>query len=535
MLLLMAMVFMACNTQPKTTFELRGYIEGLEEGQIILTAAVGRDLSPDTAFIENGAFVFTGDIPEPAQYRLEFPDRQGRITFYAENARMTMKAHIDSLMMRGGGPRIEGGQTQNHHNEFQAREQALAEEFGIPQMRERMQGSGRSSVEEREKFLQAMEKYNTARRQLVPQFIEDYPASHFSAFLIRQHAHGKSAVDIEDELFLLHPSLSGFHVVMSLREQVESMKEAEIGIENIITDAENLVYRVNDSFAGESHQGVVYMGIDSKDQIHALNQNGTVSVIAPSGQLLHSFQTAIPPRPEGVPSAITLDDNDLIYVIATLYRIETVRSRGQSREVPRPSGVKVLVYSPEGEQIRSYPLSENISGSGARIIEDRLLVADHRNRIIGMYHTETGEYLSRIANLRACCSILDFDVNENQEVLVANIGAFRVQGFDLSGKTLISFGQRGNGLDEFHGCCNPVSLAYLSNGGIVTVEKDPTRIKVYSRDGARAIEGIMELVEGCSYIPMVTDSQDNVYLASANSGIIQCSPVASDPSLASRR
>ena len=200
-----------------------------------------------------------------------------------------------------------------------------------------------------------------------------------------------------------------------------------------------------------------------------------------------------------------------------------------------PSGVQCQVYTPQGELLREFKLSANLTASGARILEDQLLVADHRNRIIAMYDIKTGEAESRIANLRACCSILDFDVNDKNEVLVANIGAFRVQGFDLSGKTIISFGQRGNGLDEFHGCCNPVSVAYLSSGGIVTVEKDPTRIKVYSRDGARAIEGIMELVEGCSYIPMIVDSNDNVYLASAQQGIVKCSPVEESRTVARAR
>ena len=107
------------------------------------------------------------------------------------------------------------------------------------------------------------------------------------------------------------------------------------------------------------------------------------------------------------------------------------------------------------------------------------------------------------------------------------MGAFRVQGFDFSGKKTISFGSRGKGINEFHGCCNPVNLKYLSNGAIVTVEKDPTRIKVYSKEGAKQIEGVEELVKGCRYIPVAVDSHDNLYMASEEKGIVKCVSVKS--------
>ena len=124
--------------------------------------------------------------------------------------------------------------------------------------------------------------------------------------------------------------------------------------------------------------------------------------------------------------------------------------------------------------------------------------------------------------MRPCCGILDFSVNDKKELLVANLGAFRVQAYDFSGKNLFTFGQRGKDLNDFHGCCNPVSVAYLSNGALVTVEKDPTRIKIYSKEGAKEISGIQELVEGCSYIPMTVDSDDNLYLASPAKGVVKC-------------
>jgi hypothetical protein len=39
------------------------------------------------------------------------------------------------------------------------------------------------------------------------------------------------------------------------------------------------------------------------------------------------------------------------------------------------------------------------------------------------------------------------------------------------------------GIEGFSGCCNPVSLAVLPDGGFVTCEKGLIRVKVYNAEG----------------------------------------------------
>ncbi len=164
------------------------------------------------------------------------------------------------------------------------------------------------------------------------------------------------------------------------------------------------------------------------------------------------------------------------------------------------------------------------TATGAKIVNGKLIVADYANKMVAVLNAETGALESSVKDLRVCCGILDFSINADNELLIANLGAFRVMGADFSGNTKFAFGQRGPSIDDFHGCCNPVNVAYLSNGALVTVEKDPTRIKVYSKTGAIQIAGIEELVKGCKYIPMTVDSHDNIYLASARNGLVKCVP-----------
>jgi hypothetical protein len=187
-----------------------------------------------------------------------------------------------------------------------------------------------------------------------------------------------------------------------------------------------------------------------------------------------------------------------------------------------PKAVECVVLDGNGKEMKKYMLNDVITATGARVVDNNLVVADYRNAKLAMFNKETGAAGAVMKDMRPCCGILDFNVNAKKEILVANLGAFRVQGFDFTGKKILSFGQRGKTVNDFHGCCNPVSVTSLSNGAIVTVEKDPTRIKIYSKEGAKQIAGIEELVKGCSYIPMIVDGKDNLYLASAEKGIVKC-------------
>jgi len=40
--------------------------------------------------------------------------------------------------------------------------------------------------------------------------------------------------------------------------------------------------------------------------------------------------------------------------------------------------------------------------------------------------------------------------------------------------------------------------------------------------GVTQIAGIEKLEKGCSYIPMIVDAKDNLYLASGEKGMVKC-------------
>ncbi len=60
-----------CKQEPGETFELKGKLDGISEGTIILTGTKDDYDKSDTVSIKDGEFLFTGDIPMPGLYILK--------------------------------------------------------------------------------------------------------------------------------------------------------------------------------------------------------------------------------------------------------------------------------------------------------------------------------------------------------------------------------------------------------------------------------------------------------------------------------
>lgn len=289
---------------------------------------------------------------------------------------------------------------------------------------------------------------------------------------------------------------------------------------SIVVAAPN--YKVDKGFKGTDKSGVIYMGVLPNDDICIL-RGKKVQIIDSKGKAVGGFDLAM----EGMPSAIATDDKGKIIVISTKTKIAERKVRGKVYKYAVPIGVACTVFDKSGKKVRDIKIPDAKAAKAARVIKDRLVLADGGQRAILVVDYKTGKLKAKIQKgIRICCGIFDFCEGPNDSIVFANLGAFKVQSYSITGKPTKSFGKRGKEQEQFHGCCNPVSVAYLSNGYLVTAEKDTTRVKIYDKSlkKAYAIEGIGELVKGCSHIPMVADSKGNVYLASRRKGIIKCVP-----------
>ena len=227
-------------------------------------------------------------------------------------------------------------------------------------------------------------------------------------------------------------------------------------------------------------------------------------------------------------TTIAVNAKGEIFVFATDTEEQEVTSGNRKVKRLVSVGVTCKVFDVKGKELRTLKMDALKSAKAARFIGDKLAVADLQQRALIILDPATGEKTAEIKDgLRLCCGIFDFCVGPDNTIAISNLGAFQLQQYNLEGKQVKAFGKRGQTLDEFHGCCNPVSAGYLADGSIVTVEKDPTRIKIYGADGANAklIDGVEELVQGCSYIPVAIDGKGNIFLAACQKGyIVKCIP-----------
>jgi hypothetical protein len=68
---------------------------------------------------------------------------------------------------------------------------------------------------------------------------------------------------------------------------------------------------------------------------------------------------------------------------------------------------------------------------------------------------------------------------------ITNPGKHRIEVFTQNGmyKPELSWGEPSGNLGGFVGCCNPIGVAVLNDGRILTVEKSISRIKVFKPSG----------------------------------------------------
>lgn len=277
-----------------------------------------------------------------------------------------------------------------------------------------------------------------------------------------------------------------------------------------------------DGNIGEGDIGPVsQIAIGAGDTLCVLEKTGKVTLFNPDGSLATTIHTGMKNT-----EAIAVDSEGNLYILSTLTKEKKVKIGARMRTVQIPIGVECGIFDPSGKKLKTMTFDKLKSARAAQIVGETLVVADLSARTLVFMNLETGEETGRLKKgLRLCCGIFDFCEAPGKTIAVSNLGAFKLQQFSLDGKLLNEFGQRGRGIDDFQGCCNPVSADYLPDGRILTVEKEPTRIKIYDQNGTNAqlIEGVEELVKGCEFIPVAIDSKGTVYLASDTKGyIVKC-------------
>ncbi len=207
------------------------------------------------------------------------------------------------------------------------------------------------------------------------------------------------------------------------------------------------------------------IAVDSKDSVYVAGDKA-IRIFTRSGDRLGEIKLNDTPR------CLTITANGTIY-----------------------TGMKdhVEVYDAQGKQKASWDgLGQNAILTSIATTEDNVLVADAGNRIVIRYDIE-GSIINKIGRRDTFNNIpgfvipspyFDLVIPKDGLLRVVNPGRLRIEAYTLDGDIEFWWGSPTAAIEGFCGCCNPVNIAVLPDGGFVTCEKGLVRIKIYNSEGS---------------------------------------------------
>jgi hypothetical protein len=150
------------------------------------------------------------------------------------------------------------------------------------------------------------------------------------------------------------------------------------------------------------------------------------------------------------------------------------------------------VFSAKGERKAAWEAPDKKAWfTGIAVSDNAVFATDAGNRVLLRYD-RAGKLTARlglkdkdrnIAGFIVPSPYFDVALGGDGVLRVTNPGRHRVDLFTQDGDFELSWGEATMGIKGFCGCCNPIHLALLPDGRVVTCEKGLPRVKVYSAHG----------------------------------------------------
>lgn len=219
LIILFAVLVVAVSCE-KSPFVLKGTIEGLTEGKLIL-AKNHSTVKADTINIVDGKFEFKGDI-QPDQYTITVEGKKRGVRVFLENGIVTIKAHADSLAKA----EVTGSKLNDANKALNDKAKALYDKYEIEKLGKEYRTA---SAERKEELMAVYNKFQEEVAVINDEFIEANPASVVSVYKLVAKSYNLSVAEKEAALAKLDTSLVSHHLVVKMKEGIEKEKNVEVG------------------------------------------------------------------------------------------------------------------------------------------------------------------------------------------------------------------------------------------------------------------------------------------------------------------
>jgi sugar lactone lactonase YvrE len=234
------------------------------------------------------------------------------------------------------------------------------------------------------------------------------------------------------------------------------------------------------------------IAVDGEDRVYVVGDS-SVKVFDAEGELLRSWKTGLPGY------CVAVDDDGKVWV-------------GQWEQVE--------VFDAQGQRVDTLTDPDRLGLVTAIVVgKDHVLCADASARWIRRYDRQ-GNFLNNIGEqhrkggFHIPNGVVDFDVDDQGIVHVANPGMHRVERYKADGEYLDYFGKfDGQDPAGFPGCCNPTNLTLDAAGRVMVTEKATPRVKVYSPEGELLVVVADEGFDSqAKNLDLAVDSKGRIYV-----------------------
>jgi peroxiredoxin len=219
----LCVIAVSCAKEPK--FVVTGTITGAEDGQVLLQKRIPGGFSViDSALLTNGTFKMEGVVDYPQMVMLSMKDKRGGLSFFIENADITINGHADSLFMAS----VTGSATQGEFETYKASfdDQNAEMRKVYDRYREARMAGNEELASTIEKEIEALDNKQVEMKK---EFITNNPASYVTPTVLSEIAYYLNADEMETMLGKLDTTLNKVQAITTLKERLVQMKAVAVG------------------------------------------------------------------------------------------------------------------------------------------------------------------------------------------------------------------------------------------------------------------------------------------------------------------
>ena len=222
-LLFIAAIMYDCSSEPH--YVIKGNIEGPDSVTFVLQKReAGTIINIDSTLSRKGSFKMKGTVGSPDLVQLVALNTMQRLSFYIENADITITGKLDSLY----NGVVTGSKTQDEYQSFIDSNKPLSEKYSdlYAEYQAARQSNNVVEIARIEKEAEAIQAEMT---QLEKDFVTNNPSSFVSPSILRSLSYEMDAAEIEETLNALDADVAQSPVAQDLMARAQVMKAVAIG------------------------------------------------------------------------------------------------------------------------------------------------------------------------------------------------------------------------------------------------------------------------------------------------------------------